>query len=159
MGSQWHQRKLVTPPCSSVCSLIFPSLSLPSSQWPLSSPFLTGRGVQLLTYKIWSLSTCVERHEWWWWWDLHTINDLEKGKSVLGRVRERERRKWLVNGSCVDVFQMSMCHFRTKEKVHEWKGRKKLPCWTDLVCVSVGWHGFWTFTQEWGRKESRCWRA
>lgn len=118
MGSRWHQRKLVTPPAP-VFVLSSLSLSLPSSQWPLSSPFLTGRGVQLLTYKIWSLSTCVERHgEWWWWWD-HTINDLEKGKSVLGGVREGERRKWLVNGWCVDVFQMLMCHFRTKEKVHE----------------------------------------
>lgn len=37
-------------------------LSLPSSQRPLSLPFLTGTGVRLLTYKMWSLSTSVERH-------------------------------------------------------------------------------------------------
>lgn len=38
-------------------------LSLPSSQRPLSSPFLTSFGAHLLTYKMWSLSTSVERHD------------------------------------------------------------------------------------------------
>lgn len=98
-------------------------LSLPSSQRPLSSPFLTGSGALLLTYKMWCLSTSVERQGARDGDDgIYTlINDLERGRLCLEGGGGRERVNWW----CVDVFQMLMCHFRTKENVSERKVRKK----------------------------------
>lgn len=90
------------------------------------SPFQTSSAAQLLTYKIRSLSTCVERHgKPCWWWDLHAINDLEKGRVCWEGLKEGHWAKGSFNGWCVDVFQMLMCHFRTKVKVCALKARNK----------------------------------